>query len=192
MNAVKSQPPEPAGTASEISGKVVIIGVLVVAIAGAAASWIFRYNATHEAAAFWGADPARIIRDAPAIELLKLAPGTTSDSPVKEKEIELLGERYAIAARIDVSSAHGMTHLRNALLEDRSFDSFNLVFEPAPHRWRWALCFRDGQQSATILFLENCIAACLADSGKAANCQPIADGLTTMFAEFVSDANTAR
>jgi hypothetical protein len=51
------------------SGKLVIIGILAVAVASAAASWWFRYAATHRAAQYWGPETARLIRDAPTVEL---------------------------------------------------------------------------------------------------------------------------
>ena len=48
----------------QLSGKLVIIGIVGVALAGAGAGWWFRYNATHRAAEFWGPQAVRLIRDA--------------------------------------------------------------------------------------------------------------------------------
>lgn len=168
-----------------VSGKLVIIGILTVALVAAATSWWFRYYSTHQAAVFWGSQAARLIRDAPLVELLKLAP-STSVGPTN-RDVEIRGETYRISHQVDVSSAHGMAHLRNALLEDRSFDAFNVIFESTPHYWRWALKFRAENESITVLFAETCTAATLEHgAGAVASCEPIAAGLAEMFAEFSS------
>ena len=194
MNGMKSRPPEaaPNQMVPQISGKLIIIGVLTVSITAAAASWWFRYNATHRAAEFWGPKAARLIRDAPQVELIKLAPSTEGDAP--EKTIELHGEKYKIATRVDASAAHGMTHLRNALIEDRSFGAFGAAYEaPPPHYWRWALEFRDGDESATVLFPEDCGRATLQHgNGGIASCEPIAKGLREMFAELLLNDSKPR
>src|SRR4051794_4880249 len=64
----------PPSSVSTISGKLLIIGILVLALVAAAASWWFRHNATHRAAKFWGPEAAILIRDAPNVELLVLQP----------------------------------------------------------------------------------------------------------------------
>jgi hypothetical protein len=46
------------------SGKLLIFGILTVAVLLAGASWWFRYIATHRAARFWGPEAVRLIRDA--------------------------------------------------------------------------------------------------------------------------------
>src|SRR5215212_1559074 len=66
-------PPPSAG--STASGKLVIIGILTIALTGAAVSWFFRYNATHRAATFWGGETATLIRDAPQVILFRKPTG---------------------------------------------------------------------------------------------------------------------
>src|SRR3989304_2712639 len=69
-------------------------------------SWWFRYSATHRAAQFWGPQAAELIRDAPHVTLRSAAAAAD-------------GQDAADAAvPRDVSHAKGLTHLRNALLED--------------------------------------------------------------------------
>jgi hypothetical protein len=194
MNAVKSRLPEspPHEAGPLISGKLVILVVLAVAITGAAASWFFRYNATHRTVEFWGAETTKLIRDAPHVALLKLLPlkiGDTADTT-----LVIDAEKYTVGPRLDVSSAHGMTHLRNALLEDRSFEFDAQLEAPPPHYWRWALEFRDGGKSATILFGDDCMSLRLqSGNGGVVSCRPIAAGLQEMFAEFSSNtANSSR
>ncbi len=169
----------------QVSGKLVILTILAVAIPGAGASWWFRYSATHHAAKFWGPEAARLIRDAKQVELLKLAPSMSTEAG--QNEVKLHGEVYLIELRRDASAAPGLTHLRNALLLDRSYE-FNAVFEPPrSHRWRWALTFpfREAQKSATLLFDDRCFIICLEGNG-VASCRPIAEGLSEVFAEIAA------
>src|SRR5438270_10988443 len=111
MNAVKSQPPDtfPLPSTTYVSGKLVIIGVVTVSLIGAVASWLFRYNATHRAAKFWGPEAAVLIRDAPHVTV---------------KRRPLTGNFFA--NEVDVSHARGLVHLRNALLEDQDFDWYTV------------------------------------------------------------------
>jgi hypothetical protein len=99
--------------------------------------------------------------------------------------ITVHGEEYTSAASVDVSRARGLTHLRNALLEDRSFERFDVVFESSAFFWQWALVFRDGKSSATLLFSEDCEFTSLSEGrGGVASCAPISGGLLEMFAEM--------
>ena len=167
----------------QVSGKLVILTILAVAIPGAGASWWFRYSATHHAAKFWGPAAVRLIRDAPQVELLELAPSTSAEAG--QNEVKLHGEIYSSALRRDASAAPGLTHLRNALLSDRSYDGFNVAIEAGPQRWRWALTFQQGQKYATLLFVDGCDIVCLEGNGAAA-CRPIAKGLSEVFAEIAA------
>src|SRR5262245_471220 len=97
---------------SGTSGKLVILGVVAIATVAAAASWWFRYKATHRAAEFWGSEDARLIRDAPIVEMYE---------PAR-----------------DISAARGLVHLRNALLEDRSFQWPSKPVSPDVH-WKQGL-----------------------------------------------------
>jgi hypothetical protein len=155
------------------SGKFVILGILTVALASAAASWWFRYSATHEAAQFWGPQNARLIRDAPHVALVRLI---LSEPPTTR----------------DISRAPGMLHLRNALLEDRSF-LWEQGIEAAPKNGGWKLAFSDpatGEQF-TIRFTTDCRGA-IDDSdprGRAVSTAPIAKGLREIFAELSPDVS---
>jgi len=95
---------------SEKSGKNLILGVLVLGLAAAAAAWWFRYSTTHKATEYWGSQAAMLIRDASRVTL-------RSDAPSTDEE----GTAEADVAR-DISQAKGLLHLRNALLQDSSYD----------------------------------------------------------------------
>jgi hypothetical protein len=102
-------PNEPMQT-NDKSGKRLILGVVAACLVAAAASWWFRYSATHRAAEFWGSQAVALIRDAQHVTL-------RSDTPSADGA----GTAEADVPR-DISAAKGLTHLRTALLEDASYD----------------------------------------------------------------------
>jgi hypothetical protein len=177
MNAVKRQPvePPPASTSSA-SGKLVIVAILAAAFTAAATSWYFRYHATHRAARFWGPEAAVLIRDAPQVTLYRKVESGT-----------------------DVSHAPGLSHLRNALLEDSNFiwptpDEPSII--PVGDIQYWRLEFHDPNRgnTAAIQFTQDCRQAArlqLQQDGLSSwtpiSTEPISAGLCAMFAEFSVD-----
>lgn len=93
----------------EKSGKHLILGVLAACVVAAAVSWWFRYSTTRRAVEFWGAESATLIRDAQHVTL-------RSDAPSADGE----GGDEADVPR-DITDTKGLTHFRNALLEDSSY-----------------------------------------------------------------------
>jgi len=162
------------------SGKLVIVGILTVALAAAAASWWFRYAATHRAAEFWGPQTTRLIRDAPTVELFQLTP--PAKLPPSSSGAAAFLER---ASARDLSNARGLIHLRNALLEDRSYR-----WPPQPMRpsdeWQWALRFGDRSSGGqtTLWFSSDWKCVSNLDRNEILSCQPIADGLAEMLGEL--------
>jgi hypothetical protein len=179
MDSAESKTPSASGT----SGKLVIIGIVTIAIWAAAISWYFRYNATHRAAKFWGPETAVLIRDAPQVTLFKQLPAVQGN---------------ADHSTIDISSAGGLLHLRNALLEDHSFiwttpeDPPN----PAADIRYWWLQFNNTKtgKTAMIWLTKDCNQAAKyislpnerADELAPISTEPMAKGLREMFAEFTS------
>jgi hypothetical protein len=160
------------------SGKLLIGAILAVAILLAGAGWWFRYEATNEAARFWGPHAVRLIRDAPGVELARGSQVSTARQPGSSR---------------DVSQAHGLTHLRNALLEDRSFTGTKSIESRsmAPgtlFQGGWSLVFHDPSrgEELTIFFPTDCTAVAFdADDGRrVASTGPIAAGLRRMFSEL--------
>src|SRR5436305_3881811 len=156
MNGVKTQPrpANPSDDAPTVSGKLVIIVVGFVAVGGALFSWWFRYNATHHAAALWGSRDSALIRDAEMVNFLQLrrlngSQGlkTGSAPSFGEDVLHLDGIPFAILGRKDVSHAPGLTHLRNALLEDKSFVWPARTAHPEED-WAWALDSHFEKESA--------------------------------------------
>ncbi len=149
-----------------VSGKWVIVGILAVALAAAGGSWLFRYTATHRTAEFWGPQAVQLIRDA---RIVRLVPN----------------ER-------DVSSAKGLTHLRNALLEDRSFVWPATALQDGIE-WKSGLAFRDvaAGTSAVLMFSSDFQHVRNDNTDQMLCCESIAEGLREMFAEFAAAGASA-
>jgi hypothetical protein len=168
------------------SGKLVILGILTVALASAAASWWFRYKATSQAVKFWGPTSARLIRDAPKVELYRWSslPASAFRSSFSRSYLESANGR-------DLSNTPGLTHLRNALLEDRSY---RWPAEPmTPDGWGWVLVFREvAPGKAAILFFSRDWKFVGRPGGDLLSCEPIADGLAEMLGELAPTGEPAR
>lgn len=161
------------------SGKLVIIGILTIAFVSAGISWWFRYNATHRAAEFWDSE-ASYIRNAPIVELYKL-------NPAAEPKPAHYSARppWDMVDRRDISAVRGLTHLRNALLEDRSYRWPEQA--KSDIHWAWALIFRDdrSQQGSQILFSPDW--RHVRGERGVLSCEPIAAGLSKMFDEITAE-----
>jgi hypothetical protein len=184
-----------AAKAMQSSGKLVILGILGVAVASAAVSWWFRYSATHWAAQFWGPETVRLIRDAPLVQFIELRRATASDGhdPMHDKFGFGGNQHFQVVSRRDISHAPGLLHLRNALLEDRSYaEAAN--YDLRSIDWRWGLSFvgpGTGPQR-TIWFSDDCRLALQQGVGREPDrvvaVEPIAAGLSTMFTELSAEA----
>jgi hypothetical protein len=150
------------------SGKLLIIAVVTVAFAAAGAGWWFRYSATHLAAKFWGPEAVLLIRDASNVTLIRSGAST------------------------DVTQAHGLTHLRYALLEDRSFN-WPPTETPSASEWTTRLCFAnspsEGAPAFAIAFSADSLWATATNAngepiGSAISCEPISKGLSEVFTEW--------
>lgn len=154
---------------NEKSGKRLILGVLAIGLAAAAASWWFRYSATHRAAQFWGPQAAELLRDAPHVTLRTDA---STDVPG------------------DISNAKGLTHLRAALLEDASYDWS--AAGPADTNWSNSLVFETSEGAeprVVVMFSPDFNWTANGSAAKhAVSTSPIAKGLQEFFAEQAQDA----
>jgi hypothetical protein len=167
----------------QLSGKAVILGIVSVALAAAGTSWWFRYSATHRAAQFWGPVRSQLIRRAPVVKLLRL--NTSADSQTAlGKEIGALD----ITADVEITNAPGVLHLRNALLEDRSFHWPAKAAVSQVKQWQWALVFHDPSrhQMATLLFSPDWTLVTYQPGEQILSCAPISEGLATMLTEHIS------
>ena len=177
MNRAETEQP----SASGISGKLLIIGILTVAFLAAGTSWWFRYSATHQAATFWG-PAAAVVRDARVVELwLPANPHENIRSAslaVNKSDLH------------DISSAHGLVHLRNALLEDHSFNWPPITITPDVE-WTQGLRFLDGSTGVLVMFSRDFKFVRTPNGEEMLSCEPMTDGLREMFAEFSGIATIA-
>jgi hypothetical protein len=185
-----------------VSGKLVIIGILAISLTGAGVSWWYRYSATHRAAEFWGPKGSRLIRDAPIVEFYEferssqdpIAMLADTDLDVEPKRQMAGAEVSRVVSRIDVSRARGMTHLRNALLESRSFDWS--ADPPNDIDWGSMLSFRqrNSNEALKIMFSPDFRWASASPRGTidVISCRPIGDGLVKMLGQFTAESPTAR
>jgi hypothetical protein len=170
----------PSTTGSNFSGKFLIIGILTVAFLAAGTSWWFRYSATHRAAMFWG-PAAAVVRDARVVELWL---------PANPHENVRSASLFVNNSDLhDISSAHGLVHLRNALLEDHSFDWPPVKITPDVE-WTQGLQFLDGSTGVLVLFSSDFKFVRTPNSEEMLSCEPMADGLREMFAEFTAASST--
>jgi hypothetical protein len=171
MESAESNPP----SASGFSGKLVIVGILTVAIVAAGVSWWFRFHATHLAASFWGAQTARIISDSTSITLTHMS--RNADGLI------------ATNATRDVSHAPGITHLRTALLEDRSFVwPAHDGSPPAPAAWQLTFIGDSSNEKASVWFTPdlNYVFHDLSPGHtRGVSCAPISAGVLELFTEMM-------
>lgn len=170
---------------SGISGKVVIVSILSVALLSAAVSWLFRYSATHGAVKFWGPEAATIIRDAPVVTVYRAENFQDPATAAVMKQIK--------GTDFEISNAHGLTHLRNALLEDHNFDWSTVDNVPSQTSSKWGLMFADPKAGkSTTIWLSDDFQKVSRENDatmRSVTVDPImAKGLREMFAEFSAQA----
>jgi hypothetical protein len=167
------------------SGKLVIAGIVSVAFCAAAVSWWFRYNATHNAVKFWGPEAATLIRDAPVVSIYHGGNFSDPNEPAMLKKVA--------TTESDISNAPGLTHLRNALLEDHNFDWTTVVKAPLQTPAQWGLMFADPKagKSTTVWLSDDfrSISRPGETDMQSVSVDPVmAKGLREMFAEFSAEA----
>ena len=162
----------------QLSGKLVVSSIVTIAILLAGGSWWFRYSATNQAARYWGPEGSQLIRDAQDVFLQRSPPDETG--------------------LVEISQARGITHLRNALLEDRSFNWASKTIGET--ELKWVLTFRDSETGKFmhIGIADDCrvIRGYTLDVNRVqviqpTSCEPIASGLREMLTELAADSPTA-
>ncbi len=170
------------------SGSKLVVALASLALALGAISWWYRYQAAHRATEFWGAHAAQLIARSDRVEVQKL------DPPAGDL---CSGERsLPVGASVDLSQAHGMAHLRYALMCDRNY-VWDESVDPNSIEWRWLLKF-DDSDGHLRLFLSSdltVIGKCKTSSREpqAISCRPMAQSLASYFRDLkLRDASTPR
>jgi len=165
-----------------ISGKLVIITIVALAVSAAGASWWFRYAATHKTAVHWGPAAARLIRGAPHVKFYRL---NTSNEPATHLDIE---------DGTDISHMPGLTHLRYALLEDHSYRWPARTVTMDVNHWHWAIRFADKHkgEDVLLLFSQDWKEVTVLPWTHVLSSEPIAEGLATIFADLSQQQDPLR
>ena len=132
----------------QLSGKLLIVGMLALAVLAATFAWRFQQSRGDRLLAVLGSPTAVLIRLAPEIELWQLEPATSSVD--KADLISLDGVDYAVVKRRDLSQGSGIVHARQAIIEDRSYIWDNL--EPSTPDWTHALRFGQNGDETLLWF----------------------------------------
>jgi hypothetical protein len=146
------------GGGTTVSGKWVILAVVALALFGAGFSWWHRYTSTRMAARFWGPQHSSLIRNPANVQLITVRPMSDTESHNHEPTSQFPDHYHTLAGvvrvteRRDITQAHGLSHLRNELLMDRSFQPDELGAATADV-WRSGLEFRDGADGAPLVLL---------------------------------------
>ncbi|MCA9198251.1 MAG: hypothetical protein KDA87_11965, partial [Planctomycetales bacterium] len=98
-------------------GRMVVIGMVVVALAAAIFAWTFRLSQGQQILTFWGADAASAIRLGSEVKLLQLEAGQIDSSNALVRSLN--GMDWTAA--IDISKTSGLVHARQALITDASY-----------------------------------------------------------------------
>ena len=132
-----------------VSGRWAILAVVVVALAGSVGGFWYHASLQRRPLAFWGTATARLILQAPKVDALWLAPTLASAAAEGDETLARGDERWAIVEVADISRAPGLSHLRQALVHDRSF-VWNDAARRAVPRWDRALRFGEGANVAVV------------------------------------------
>jgi hypothetical protein len=144
MNASTSSTP----ASSSLGGKIVVIGIFVVALLAASAGLSFKYFASQQPLELWGAEGVQVIQKAGQVELLTLS---TADEKVTGLPLKFGGASLGILATQDISRAPGLIHHRHFLTERVSYESAPTAAKEL-RSWTHALKFQDGTREVVVLF----------------------------------------
>lgn len=142
-------------------GKMVIVGIVVVALAAASFSAWYHYQGQQRAQQFWGTTSAVLIAGAPEVELMRLGEARVSnpdddsephgDADSAPRALEFGDLAWSVDETKDANGAKGINNVRRALVQDTTFDWRRPVDETEPH-WQYAVGFTDHRNWATVLF----------------------------------------
>ena len=172
---------------STASGKYAIIAIATLAIGGALFNWWYQRDLHRKSLEFWGAARARLIVQAPQVEALRL---TTSDeqTTASDDRIEFGGKSWTIVERRSIDTptqAPGSSHVRRSLVNDKSF-AWDEPADSCQPVWQYALRFRDGGESETVLISLECPRLARVGSDSQRSIRPMVPALKEFFDEQFS------
>ena len=163
------------------SGKLLIVGILGVALAAAGFAWWFQFSRGQRALAYWGGETASIIRHGDAAELFLIATSGNGES------LEVDGQNYVMLREISLDAAPGFVHARHALIDDASYR----WDDPPPDAivWTHAVAFdnQQGQVVWTVISLDDGVLRQLEGSRPLVMSEKLQAGLKQFFAEQLAE-----
>jgi hypothetical protein len=135
----------------QISGRLVIVAMFVLAISMAAGAWLYQYSYSRRSAEFWG-ESSRLIGKSPELQFLVL------ESTPAEGDASGDDQTNAVAGRPvtdyhDLRNEKGLIHLRHVFIQDDNFSWGARQVEPAASTrdWAYALRFVEGPSEQVVL-----------------------------------------
>jgi hypothetical protein len=132
-------------------GTLIVLAILLLAIALAVVNMVVQTRSSQRAVEHWGAQAARLILTASRVEVLQLG---DKEGDGTADFIEASPQRLPIAGRRDASQSPGILHVRRALVSDSLYD-WDALPSQSPV-WRYALRFREGDATFTLLLDDAC------------------------------------
>ncbi|MFO0903416.1 MAG: hypothetical protein U0939_10470 [Pirellulales bacterium] len=136
-----------------------IAAMFLVGLVLAGGSVLYHHQKGRRALEFWGAADAELIRHAPEVELLELAPLGAEEAAQTQGEASerlTVGDRpFRITRRKSIAQARGLVHARHAFIIDANYDWSAARTPPtgsAEPQWSHALVFRREDRQVTLAF----------------------------------------
>lgn len=159
----------------KLSGKVVILGIFGVALAGAVATIWFQYNARRRSREFWGPDNALAIGRAATVELCRLKPPAVEKAD-DAKQISIGGIQFDLVEAKDISKAKGLVHVRDALIRDSAFD-WDKQRGECQAEWQYVFRFLGDEATVHVALDTHCRRLKLLPDGDDVSISPMYRGL---------------
>jgi hypothetical protein len=154
------------------SGKWLTLILLGVGLAAAGLAVWVRYQQGRQAQQFWGTSRALLIRDAAAVRWLRLARESAGDASSERPGVSIRGRTWLVTDSRDVTEAPGLLHVRQALLDDQSFD-FSTRPADCPHAELVALRFEHGGEPLVVVLDVGCAALSTSQHPQAVSIGPL-------------------
>src|SRR5690242_19272510 len=179
--------PQGATGASEegaplIEGKYAILAVLVLGLIGAVGGWWYRGQLQRKAITFLGADNATLIQEAPSVVLWELEQSGATRPSGEEQTLAVADREFIVTNRVQTGRAPGLIHLRQSLINDRSYDWKPSAAGCEPE-WKYALRFDDNSKRAVTMLLDfSCFQLLVLENQRMVSMKPMAAGLEKFIA----------
>lgn len=157
----------------QISGRLVIVVMFLLAFAMSGGAWLYQYNYSRRSAEFWG-ESSRLIGKAPEMQFLELAPlevpdedeseegkssaDETADKSKDDAQNEAVDPDNLIAGRPvtahhDLRNKQGLIHLRHIFIQDDNFmwNARSREAAGTDRDWAYALRFVEGPSEQVVL-----------------------------------------